>query len=97
MVEPGLVKPYPQEWMDREQSFPENTVCSVIRDIYFKTDDEDVKLWCRVAVRMTKNMHKALKDYKEMLQDHGVVLGSETEWQIRTGNNSLYVKRDDDD
>ena len=42
------------------------TVCRVLRDIYFSTDNEHIKLKCRVATSMTKAMTKKLFEYNKL-------------------------------
>lgn len=42
-----------------------NTICQYLRDIYMTTDNEDIKLKCRIAMSMAKSMHERLKKYKE--------------------------------
>jgi hypothetical protein len=42
-----------------------NTICQTIRDIYHKTDDQEIKLKCRIAVTMAKAMEGKLTEYKD--------------------------------
>ena len=44
---------------------PKNTICQVLRDIYWKTDDPEIKLNCRIATTMAKRMTAKLTEYKE--------------------------------
>lgn len=48
------------EWMS-----PNNSICQVLREIYFSTEDAGVKLKCREATAMAKSMTKKLTEYKE--------------------------------
>lgn len=56
------VKPAPvtqmTQWRGRA-----NTVCDVLRRIYNKTDDEEIKLWARIATTMTRKMDYKLAEY----------------------------------
>ena len=54
-------EPYPEEKMDEKNAM--NTICQVLREIYLKTDDEEIKLKCRVAISMAKSMNKKLWEY----------------------------------
>ena len=47
-------EPVPEEMM--KWLSPKNTICQVLRDIYWKTDDPDIKLQCRIATSMAKSM-----------------------------------------
>lgn len=44
---------------------PNNSICQVLREIYFTTDDPDTKLRCRLATAMAKAMTAKLKAYKQ--------------------------------
>jgi len=46
-----------------------NTICQKLRDIFVKTEDEDIKLMCREAMAMAKSMHTRLKAYKREKQN----------------------------
>ena len=50
-----------------DKIWPHNTVCQIIRTIYQKTDDEEIKLLCRIAVAMAKKMDHKLREYNESL------------------------------
>lgn len=41
-----------------------NTICSVLRQIYRRTDDEEIKLMARIATTMAKKMGAKLTEYK---------------------------------
>lgn len=68
---PRIVKPYLRRNMDRASLHGHDNLCSTIRDIYMRSDDDQIKFWCRVAMRMSKNMYHALVVYKEMLTELG--------------------------
>ena len=40
-----------------------NTVCDVLRRIFNKTEDEEVRLWARIATTMTRKMNYKLAWY----------------------------------
>jgi len=42
-----------------------HTICQTLRDIYHLTDNEEIKLKCRLGMAMSKAMHKKLKEYKK--------------------------------
>jgi hypothetical protein len=63
----GGWKPYPADRMDKE--YPWYTVCEVIRQIYHKVDDPEVKLKCRIAISMTKAMDAKLLEYNALYGD----------------------------
>lgn len=80
-----IVKPYLRRNMENPKLHGHDNLCSTIRDIYMKCDDEEIKLWCRIAMRMSKNMYKALVVYKEMLMEAGygeVDKHRREEWQL---------------
>ena len=41
------------------------TICAVLRDIYFATENQEVKLKARIATSMAKSMSRKLTEYKE--------------------------------
>lgn len=54
------------EWeMDRTRYLGHHTICQTLRDIYHMTDNEELKLKCRLAMSMAKAMNEKLKWYKE--------------------------------
>lgn len=52
--------------MDKKRWEGHHSICQTLRDIYHMTDNEDLRLKCRVAMAMTKAMNKKLKSYKAM-------------------------------
>lgn len=42
------------------------TICQKLRDIFVKTDNEDIKMDCRIAMAMAKSMHNKLKAYNRL-------------------------------
>lgn len=49
---------------------PRNTICEILRDIYWATDDKDIRLKARVATAIVKAMDKRLRQYKENWMDN---------------------------
>lgn len=52
------------EEMDIKRWEGHHTICQTLRDIYHITDNQEVKLKCRLAVAMAKAMNEKLKWYK---------------------------------
>lgn len=44
-----------------------HTICQFWRDIYALTDDEEIRLKCRIGMSMAKSMHERLKKYRKMM------------------------------
>lgn len=57
-----LHEPCPEE--DMRKKVRVNTICSVLRQIYRRTDDEEIRLMTRVATTMAKKMSNKLEQYK---------------------------------
>ena len=83
-MDPRLVKPYRTRDMENHRLHGQDNLCSTIRDIYTKSTDEEVRFWCRLAMRMSKNMYKALEEYKRILAGMGapVRYDSRDDWQL---------------
>lgn len=64
-------EPAPLWEMDKKRWEGHHSICQTIRDIYHLTDNEELKLKCRVAMSMTKAMHSKLKEYKAMETEKG--------------------------
>jgi len=56
-----------EEKMDKV--WPENTICQILRTIYIKTEDEEIKTLCRIAVVMAKKMDHKLREYSNSWDD----------------------------
>lgn len=54
--------PCPVEHMEVKN--PTNTICEVLRSIYHRTDDTEIRLQARIATTMAKKMSSKLKEYK---------------------------------
>ena len=81
-TDPNIVKLYRRDNMVRNGLHGSNTACATIRDIYLKTDDDEIKLWCRIAMRMTKEMWKTLVKYDQILKENGIESGIDMkDWQ----------------
>lgn len=61
------VKPYPKDRMEIENA-RSDTICGVLRNIYKKTQDEEIKTLSRIAVSMAKKMSKKLIFYSELYE-----------------------------
>jgi len=57
-------EPVSEKIMDIKDYEGHHSICQFLRDIYHKTNDEEIKLKCRVAVAMAKAMNEKLKWYK---------------------------------
>lgn len=53
-------EPVPEETMIAINS--KYSICECLRDIYWSTDDPDIKLKCRVATAMAKAMDKKIRE-----------------------------------
>lgn len=58
-------EPVPEEKMVRRGNPKTNSICQLLREIYWMTEDDDIKLKLREATAMAKAMHFKLKAYKE--------------------------------
>lgn len=80
-VTPNIVKPARITSMTKN-NHGVDTACSIIRDIYLKTEDPEIKYWCRMAMRMTKNMWGSLETLQKTLDDNGIKVDLEKwAWQ----------------
>ena len=83
-TDPRVIEPYSVSEMLAPRLHGRDNLCSTIRDIYVRTTDEDIKLWCRIAMQMSKHMYVALQTYKQMLIDKGVDIKARREdWQLK--------------
>jgi hypothetical protein len=57
------IKPASEESMMKV--WPENTICQTLRTIYGKTEDDEIKILCRIAVSMAKKMDTKLREYSK--------------------------------
>ena len=58
------VKPHPESLMEL-QHLPTSTVCGVLREIYEKTTDDEIKYLSRLAITMAKKISNKLLFYYE--------------------------------
>lgn len=65
------VEPVSVAVMRKKRYHGHNTVCEKLREIYMLTDNEEIKMKCRIAMAMTKKMHQRLKEYREE-REHGI-------------------------
>jgi hypothetical protein len=62
------IEPWPVERMGKEEiDSTEDLICGVLRSIYHATNDEAIKLKCRIATTMARKMSDKLKGYKQMI------------------------------
>lgn len=59
-------KPVSERQMDRRIYEGENTICQTIRDMYHLTDNQDIRLKCRLAMSMAKAMCVKLMKYRDI-------------------------------
>ena len=57
------VEPYPECLMDKIE--PAGTICGVLREMFQKSDDADIKLLARTGVAMAKKIAKKLNYYHD--------------------------------
>jgi len=50
--------------MEKTRWHGHHTICQFLRDIYQLTEDNDIKMKCRVGMSMAKSMNERLKYYK---------------------------------
>ena len=50
-----------------------HTICQFLRDIYKMTNDEEIKLKCRIGMSMAKSMHERLKKYRQIMSGKIIV------------------------
>jgi len=90
----NIVKPIRRQSMALYRGWGHDNLCSTLRNIYLMSNDREVRFWCRIAIRMAKNQHRALIDYKTMLVENKIGIGSglhrdnREDWQLRP--RSLY-------
>lgn len=59
--------PVPESVMDISNYEGHHSICQTLRDIYHLTDNDEIKMKCRIGMAMTKAMHRKLKKYGQML------------------------------
>lgn len=57
-------KPVSEKVILNERYNGHHTICQTVREIYMMTQNEEIKLKCRLAMAMAKSMHNKLKEYK---------------------------------
>jgi hypothetical protein len=63
------VDPVPVSMMVNNEYLGHFSICQKLRDIYQMTENEEIKLNCRIAMAMAKNMQKKLKKYKDLMSN----------------------------
>jgi len=70
------IEPAHRKKLERKRYKGHNTICQKLREIYQKTDDEEIKSLCCIAYAMGKKMHNKLKEYKEKEIANGLSINS---------------------
>jgi len=74
-VQKNHVEPMPESYMKDQETWGNSTpdqetdVCTVLRAIYHRTDNEEIRLRCRIATAMATKMRGKLLQYKFKLGD----------------------------
>lgn len=63
LLEEDLAK-LPAKQINMNAGASRRTICSILRDIYHKSEDEEIKQWCIDATVKAKKMTRKLVDYK---------------------------------
>lgn len=63
----SLVDPCPEHWMEMEN--PQWSICQVLREIWQRTDNPEIKTRARIAVTMAKKMQAKLIKYDPIHKD----------------------------
>ena len=58
-------KPVPISKMKKRRHEGKMTICQILRNIYAMTNNEEIKMKCRIGTSMAKSMNKRLLYYKE--------------------------------
>lgn len=74
-------KPVSEKSMLKTRYEGHHTICQVLRDIYLLTNNEEIKLKCRLGMAMAKSMQDKLKEYKN-LQGEIVVVTKQNKDEI---------------
>ena len=62
-------EPVSEKRMLRQRYEGHHTICQQLRDIFALTDNEEIKLKCRIAMAMAKAMQDKLKWYKAKMNE----------------------------
>lgn len=71
--------------MEHHRGYGKENIFSALIEIYHDSSDQDVRLWCRIAMRMAMNMYQALKDYQKMLEEKNQIV--DFSWAIKTDSS----------
>lgn len=78
--------PVPKSEMDMSRWQGHHSICQTLRDMYHETDDENIKLKCRLCMAMAKSMNKKLQYYKH--REEGITPDSEEVREIQEDGNT---------
>jgi len=65
--EEEMLKPATEEEMAFSRYAGHHSICQTLRDIWAMSDNEEVKMKCRLAVAMAKAMVNKLKVYRQIV------------------------------
>ena len=82
-------EPVPEEEMNYVS--PHETICAILRDIYFVTQNADIKLKARIAMSMAKGMNRKLKTYKANWDDEFFQSASKND--IANRRSQIYLNK----
>ena len=60
-------KPVSIKKIENQRYQGHHTICQFLRDIYTMTENEDIKMKCRIGMSMAKSMHERLKKYRQIM------------------------------
>lgn len=63
--EEEMLRPASEKEMAFTRYAGHHTICQTLREIWAATEDEGIRLKCRLAVSMAKAMHEKLKTYSQ--------------------------------
>jgi hypothetical protein len=66
--EEEMLTPATEEEMAFARYAGHHTICQTLRDIWAMSDNEEIKMKCRLAVAMAKAMHDKLKSYGQLVE-----------------------------
>ena len=64
-----MIKHGPCDMSLIDKTWPEWTICEVLRNIYRRTEDPETQILIRIAITMGKAMDSRLRFYRENWQD----------------------------
>ncbi len=80
-------EPVPESEMSRDRWHGHHTICEKLREMYWETDDENIKLKIRLCMAFAKAMNKQLQYYKHVYIDK-IPPGEDEVREIREDGNA---------